>query len=143
MNINLIQDSININNLIRIILVHEENVNLYLRQNNNIISFNIDYLNDENETSLDSSNNIQNQNRLIINYLIQNNNLFFQGKFSDIEHPINNICSISQEEFDNNDDIIKINACNHIFKREEIIRWLEVSNQCPCCRINILSQQNL
>lgn len=143
MNINLIQDSININNLIRIILLHEENVNLYLRQNNNIISFNIDYLNDENETSLDSSNNIQNQNRLIINYLIQNNNLFFQGKFSDIEHPINNTCSISQEEFDNNDDIIKINACNHIFKREEFIRWLEVSNQCPCCRINILSQQNL
>lgn len=137
--VNLIQDSININNLIRIILLHEENVNLYLRQNT--ISFNFNYLNNENDTTIDYSNNTL--NRYIIDNLIQNNNLFFQGKFGDIEHPLNTMCSISQEEFDNNDDIIKINSCNHIFKREPFIRWLEESNNCPCCRINILFTENL
>mgnify|MGYP006081501535 CR=1 FL=1 len=134
--VNLIQDAINIKNLLRIMLLHEENVNLYLRQNNNI-SFNINYINNETEQILDTSHN-----ELIINYIIQNNNLFFQGKFSDIEDPLNNMCSISQEYFENNDDIIKINYCNHIFKREPFIRWLQESNYCPCCRINVLSQRS-
>ena len=44
------------------------------------------------------------------------------------------LCPISMTKFEENEEIIKL-PCNHIFKKEPILQWLnEESNKCPVCR---------
>ena len=44
------------------------------------------------------------------------------------------LCPISMTKFEENEEIIKL-PCNHIFKKDPILQWLnEESNKCPVCR---------
>ncbi len=44
------------------------------------------------------------------------------------------ICPITMTNFEENEEIIKL-PCNHIFKKDSILQWLnEESNKCPVCR---------
>lgn len=44
------------------------------------------------------------------------------------------LCPISITKFEENEEIIKL-PCNHIFKKDSILQWLnEESNKCPVCR---------
>ena len=53
----------------------------------------------------------------------------------------NNVCPITQEEFDENEDIIGL-PCNHFFKSESIREWLENNKAiCPVCRYKIKSKE--
>jgi hypothetical protein len=54
--------------------------------------------------------------------------------YKNINNPFNNICSISQKTFSDNDIIIKIKTCKHIFIEEEFLKWHNLHNTCPLCR---------
>jgi hypothetical protein len=48
------------------------------------------------------------------------------------------LCPIGLQNFEDNDEIIQINHCNHIFNPENLLRWFTASSLCPVCRHNIL-----
>jgi hypothetical protein len=57
--------------------------------------------------------------------------------YNTILNPLNTACPITHEEFTSTDEVIMINQCRHIFKKNAIMSWLSRRATCPCCRINI------
>lgn len=123
------QSTVNITRLLRIMELNEENINTIIGRQNTTL------------TSLEShlSNLMSNNNEHLINYILNNNNNLHMCKFEELVNPICNICPITQQIFNNNDLIIKINLCGHIFKKDEFIIWINQSSLCPCCRVNFLT----
>jgi hypothetical protein len=58
-------------------------------------------------------------------------------KYSDISRPTNTTCPISLEPFSDNDDVIVIRHCGHIFKPAEFETWFSSNCRCPTCRYDI------
>jgi len=57
------------------------------------------------------------------------------------ELKINDVCGIWQEEFEEDEDI-KILPCNHAFKADAIMKWLEEEKaECPVCRFSLQSKE--
>lgn len=57
------------------------------------------------------------------------------------ELKINGVCGIWLEEFEEGDDI-KILPCNHAFKSEAIMKWLQKEKaECPVCRFSLQSKE--
>ena len=79
-----------------------------------------------------------NTNTRTLSHILDNVSIY---KYSDISTNVL-ICAISRENFTNDDIIIKINNCNHIFKCKYLLRWFETHSTCPTCRYNILSHLN-
>ena len=77
-------------------------------------------------------------NRRVLSNILNNVNIY---KYSDISTNCL-ICPISRENFLNDDIIIQINHCEHIFKCKYLLRWFETHTTCPTCRHNILHQIN-
>ena len=48
-------------------------------------------------------------------------------------YDVTNICNICLENFNNN-DIIIMKRCNHIFHDNCIIEWHKIKRNCPVCR---------
>lgn len=73
---------------------------------------------------------INNENNEIVNYKVL--------KFND---SINiKTCPISLENFKQNEEIIKL-ECNHIFAKDNIIKWINNGNKtCPVCRHVLVSK---
>ena len=46
-------------------------------------------------------------------------------------------CHICQEEFVENETVCQIIGCSHIFHKPELMRWLQTSNSCPICRLEL------
>ena len=46
-------------------------------------------------------------------------------------------CDICQEEFVENETVCQIIGCSHIFHKPELMRWLQTSNSCPICRLEL------
>lgn len=46
-------------------------------------------------------------------------------------------CPITLEPIAENESVIKINRCGHIFKKPALLRWLERDSRCPVCRCSI------
>ena len=46
-------------------------------------------------------------------------------------------CPIGLTPFDNNENVIRIKHCGHIFKEEILRSWFEQSARCPLCRYDI------
>jgi hypothetical protein len=57
------------------------------------------------------------------------------------DETIDRICPISHENFEDGEIITKIRGCGHIFKTNNIKRWLFTNPCCPTCRFNIITQQ--
>jgi len=57
--------------------------------------------------------------------------------FSTLENPINNVCPISRENFTEDQTVIQIIHCGHIFSRDDLRTWLLSSAHCPMCRYDI------
>jgi hypothetical protein len=51
-----------------------------------------------------------------------------------IATPVNECCSISQDEFKNGSYFLKCDECLNCFSIENITKWLEISPLCPLCR---------
>ena len=86
-------------------------------------------LNNSNE-----SRNIPNINDLInsISYCI----------YCEIDNPTNNTCPITQRDFSNNDIVIMINNCRHIFEPQSIMTWFSRCSLCPLCRGSIINNRD-
>ena len=46
-------------------------------------------------------------------------------------------CPITLELIAENESVVKINRCGHIFKKPALLRWLERDSRCPVCRCAI------
>lgn len=62
--------------------------------------------------------------------------------FQEIENPINTTCPISQSDFSNNDIVLQINHCGHIFSERPLLQWFNINHCCPMCRYSIISDSS-
>lgn len=62
--------------------------------------------------------------------------------FQEIENPINTTCPISQSDFSNNDIVLQINHCGHIFSERTLLQWFNRNHCCPMCRYSITSDNS-
>ena len=58
-----------------------------------------------------------------------------------ISNPTNDICPITRERFNNNQNVMMITSCKHIFNKSSLNRWITNNNTCPNCRSAI--KQNI
>jgi len=58
-------------------------------------------------------------------------------RFGDIIRPLNTACPISLENFNENDQVLIIRHCNHIFSNTGLISWFRSNCRCPVCRYDI------
>ena len=58
-------------------------------------------------------------------------------QYSEIVNPINDSCPISLERFSNNEIVMQINECGHIFNAQELGMWFRNNVRCPVCRYDI------
>ena len=99
--------------------IHGSNQNNHEDTSNNIITY-VPY--DENIEIDDHSGNI----------------IEFE-EYSDINNPINDICPISREEFEDDTTVYMIKNCKHIFKKLSLRQWFSMNiTTCPYCRRNVL-----
>ena len=78
------------------------------------------------------------QNIAIYNYILEN--CLREIRFGDIENPLNTECPILQTEFSEEDNVIQIIECSHIFNSDSLKDWLFRNNHtCPICRFNLIS----
>jgi hypothetical protein len=54
-----------------------------------------------------------------------------------ISRPLNDICPISQVQFDLIDSVMQINTCKHNFNPYSLLRWFDAHSTCPMCRQQI------
>jgi hypothetical protein len=54
-----------------------------------------------------------------------------------ISNPLNDICPISQVQFDLIDSVMQINICKHNFNTYSLLRWFDAHSTCPMCRREI------
>ena len=151
----LLRSSEHISQLIQLALLHEENIqqeyNIRERDNrHNRISRinNRDYGNNDNmefqtfeiditnilDRIIDPSYNRRNSTFDISSI----NHLLTYNTYNNIVNPINTSCPITHDEFVNTDEIIMINQCRHIFKKNSLLNWLQRRQTCPCCRITLV-----
>ena len=61
--------------------------------------------------------------------------------FNSIESPTNTECPISRETFEDQQSVMMINHCGHIFNSIGLLRWFQTRSTCPVCRYNICSRE--
>jgi hypothetical protein len=84
----------------------------------------------------DLSNNPQRASANQINAAIE------RIQYGDIENPLNHSCPISHNDFNDNDMVIILKGCRHIFTEPLIMRWFERHVNCPLCRQDIRDTEN-
>ena len=75
-----------------------------------------------NDTILDPSNNTE---------------IYDFHQYNDIPNPINATCPITREAFYQNQNVLMIRTCRHIFNKDALMIWLRNHNTCPLCRNTI------
>ena len=58
-------------------------------------------------------------------------------RFGDVIDPVNRTCAISQDEFQDDDEITVIRHCGHIFRQSDFQTWFRTNVRCPLCRYDI------
>ena len=51
-------------------------------------------------------------------------------------------CPISLDNFQNGDTLCRINGCNHIFKKDNLLNWFRRNSKCPICRFDLRNALN-
>ena len=57
--------------------------------------------------------------------------------YNNITSPSNTRCPISLAPFEENDEVMQILECGHIFVRNELMNWFNQNVRCPLCRYDI------
>ena len=57
--------------------------------------------------------------------------------YSSIVNPSNTRCPISLVSFEEEDEVMQIRECGHLFIRDELMNWFEQNVRCPLCRYDI------
>jgi hypothetical protein len=137
----LLRSSNNLSEMIKLLKIHEETLSRVTRiratTDNQIVDlFNVVITNEN--IRLNNANNANNTNRNnnTDNHVFDND-LFLETTYSEIIGPIHNSCPITREDFLENDNVIMIRECRHIFKKTAFQTWIQNNNTCPCCRITI------
>lgn len=102
--------------------------------NNNDETITNNYLSTILRQIFDEVNLMENEN--IYNYILDFCITYY--KFDEIENPINDECPINQTEFNDDDDVVIINNCNHIFNPDAIKNWFKSNHTCPVCRNDLI-----
>lgn len=65
-------------------------------------------------------------------------------KWCDIksDHTSTERCPIDLSILNDDDIVLQINHCKHIFKYKNIFRWFAINSKCPVCRYNIIDSSN-
>jgi hypothetical protein len=63
--------------------------------------------------------------------------------YCDIMAPINTVCPISLEQFNDTSEVTVIRHCGHIFHRDILQNWFIRSSLCPSCRYDIRNISNI
>ena len=58
-------------------------------------------------------------------------------RYGDIDEPLNTSCPISLIPFQNDDNILMINSCRHIYHTNSLMNWFASHANCPLCRVDI------
>ncbi len=58
-------------------------------------------------------------------------------RYCDITRPTNTQCPIALEDFNDNDMVIVIRPCGHIFYPDHLLNWFRNHCRCPVCRYDI------
>jgi hypothetical protein len=58
-------------------------------------------------------------------------------RYGDILDPLNESCCFSLERFQDEDEVIIIRNCRHIFSRNQLMNWFRENYRCPVCRYDI------
>ena len=61
--------------------------------------------------------------------------------YSNIVSPVNRECPITQEPFEDEDTVMQIDSCGHIFKKESLLLWFSSGTCCPLCRVDLRRQR--
>lgn len=135
----LLRSSNNLTEMIKLLKIHEETISRVTRSrvatDTQIVDlFNVVITNENirlNNANNNDINNDRNTNRVF------DNNIFVETSYSEITAPISSSCPITREDFIDNDDVIMIRECRHIFKKGAFQTWMQNNNTCPCCRITL------
>ena len=124
----LLKSSNNLTEMIKLLKIHEETISRVTRlraaTDTQIVDlFNVVITNEN--IRLNNSN----QRREF------DNDVFVETSYSEINSPISTSCPITREDFLQNDEVIMIRECRHIFKKAAFQTWIENNHTCPCCRI--------
>jgi hypothetical protein len=68
---------------------------------------------------------------------LQIENATRRTRYGDITRPVNTSCPISLDSFTDDDNVIMIRHCGHIFKIDEFNSWFGSHCRCPVCRHDI------
>lgn len=80
-------------------------------------------------------------NRITTGQLVDNIRIFaYRDEMSN--DLIDVVCPISQCDFREGDILCELNRCKHVFKQEEIFRWLNQHTNCPVCRTELVLPEN-
>ena len=130
----------------------QQNINRYQnrqhnnRQNSNINSNNNRYMN---EPIFNYPNNRSTDPRItnLINTFLEPIEIFPTlsqiesatrvARFGDIIRPLNTACPITLENFNENDQVLVIRHCDHVFSNTGLISWFRTNCRCPVCRYDI------
>ena len=75
--------------------------------------------------------------------MIENHDLLDIQNYSAIQnHSMNDICPITRERFYDNQNVMMICRCKHVFNKSSLNIWLRNNNTCPSCRIRINRTSN-
>jgi hypothetical protein len=58
-------------------------------------------------------------------------------RYGDIESPVTDVCPISLERFNDDDNVRQIRHCGHIFSDNALTEWFRSNVRCPVCRYDI------
>lgn len=58
-------------------------------------------------------------------------------RYGDIVSPLNTSCPITLENFNEDDRVLIIRHCNHVFSNSGLISWFRSNCRCPVCRYDI------
>ena len=58
-------------------------------------------------------------------------------QFRTLDSMHNQTCPITQQPFNENERIIRIIQCEHLFNKRALLRWFTQSTRCPVCRYDI------
>jgi hypothetical protein len=126
----LLKSSNNLTEMIKLLKIHEETISRVTRARVVTDTQIVDLFN-----VVITNENMRLNNRE--NATANPNDIYLETTYSQINSPLSTSCPITREDFLDNDAVIMIRECRHIFKKTAFQTWIENNNTCPCCRITL------
>jgi hypothetical protein len=142
----LSRSSQNISTMLQIVLLHEQNLSRLPTNPNpnnplgdliNIVFTSENMRRNTEATTETERINTRNQARNQARNQVRNNRSeprYSTHRYGDIITPIYTECPITQETFQEADEVVMIRQCRHLFKSGPFHEWIEINQSCPYCR---------